>query len=141
MRCWGDDNAPHGSSGGAPPDTPLVTFVVKRKSPGCRAERLHQEAQELPAPQKISGCRAERLHWRSRDFRPCKIPRGGGAERPLMGSAEGQRPSHIVGRRGLVPAKASGAEAPKRKEFTNFMLFPSRPECYNNQYGSIAQLG
>ncbi len=48
--------------------TPLVTFVVKRKSPGCRAERLH---------------------WRSRDFRPCKIPRGGGAERPLMGrSAE-----------------------------------------------------
>ncbi len=30
---WGDDNAPHGGSGGKPPDTPLVTFVVKRKSP------------------------------------------------------------------------------------------------------------
>ena len=53
--------------------TPLVTFVVKRKSPGCRAERLHQEAQELPAPQKISGCRAERLYiGRCRDPRPCK---------------------------------------------------------------------
>ena len=31
---------PHGGSGSKPPDTPLVTFVVKRKSPGCRAERL-----------------------------------------------------------------------------------------------------
>ena len=30
---------------------------------------------------------------------------GRGAERPLKGSAEGQRPSHIAGRRGPVPAK------------------------------------
>ena len=46
-------------------DTPLgdslVTFSSGRKSPGCRAERLHQEAQELPAPHKFPGCRAERL--------------------------------------------------------------------------------
>ena len=54
--------------------TPLVTFVVKRKSPGCRAWQGH--------------ALAERLHWRSRDFRPCKIPRGGGAEHPQMGGAE-----------------------------------------------------
>ena len=90
--------------------TPLVTFVVKRKSPGCRAWQSH--------------ALAERLHWRNRDFRPCKIPRGGGAEHPLMGSAEGQRPSHIVGRRGLVPAKASGAEAPKRNGVHKFHVVP-----------------
>ena len=55
--------SPSGVQGG-PPDTPLVTFVVKRKSPGCRAwlchalaERLHQgwSAEEGPSPPRISG--------------------------------------------------------------------------------------
>ena len=53
--------------------TPLVTFVVKRKSPGCRAERLH---------------------WRSRDFRPCKISPGCGAQRPQIVGTQGSPPLH-----------------------------------------------
>ena len=41
------------------------------------------------------------------DFRrETKVTRGGGAERPLVGSAEGQRPSHIGPRRGPRPCKA-----------------------------------
>ncbi len=32
----GSEASPSGGSGGLPPDTPLVTFVVKRKSPGVR---------------------------------------------------------------------------------------------------------
>ena len=40
------------------------------------------------------------------DFRrETKVTRGGGAERPLVGSAEGQRPSHIGSRRGPRPCK------------------------------------
>ena len=112
LAAGGAKHPPRGFRG-IPPDTPLVTFVVKRKSPGCRAWQGH--------------ALAERLHWRSRDFRPCKIPRGGGAEHPLMGSAEGQRPSHIVGRRVLVPAKASGAEAPKRNGVHKFHVVPLPP--------------
>ena len=42
-RCWGDDNAPQGEypEGVAPLGDSLVTFSSGRKSPGCRAERLH----------------------------------------------------------------------------------------------------
>ncbi len=72
--------------------TPLVTFVVKRKSPGCRAERLHQEAQELPAPQKSPGA---------------------GQSACISGDAGT-----------LVPAKASGAEAPKRNGVHKFHVVP-----------------
>ncbi len=32
----GERSVPLGGSGGLPPDTPRVTFVVKRKSPGAR---------------------------------------------------------------------------------------------------------
>ena len=40
------------------------------------------------------------------DFRrETKVTRGGGAERPLVGSAEGQRPSHIGPRRGPRPCQ------------------------------------
>ncbi len=49
---------------GVPPDTPLVTFVVKRKSPGCRAWQGHALA-ERP---HIVGRRGPR---------PCKNLRGG----------------------------------------------------------------
>ena len=46
---------------GCPPlGDSLVTFSSGRKSPGCRAERLHQEAQGLPAPQKFPGAGARR---------------------------------------------------------------------------------
>ena len=48
---------------GVPPDTPLVTFVVKRKSPGCRAWQSHALA-ERP---HIVGRRGPR---------PCKAPEG-----------------------------------------------------------------
>ena len=43
LRCWGDDNAPQGEypEGVAPLGDSLVTFSSGRKSPGCRAERLH----------------------------------------------------------------------------------------------------
>ena len=52
---------------------PLVTFPATGKSPGCRAERLHQGSQGLPAPHKLPGR---------------------GAERPLMGrSAEDGAPA------------------------------------------------
>ena len=49
-----------------------------------------------------------RSPWRAfGDFRrETKVTRGGGAERPLVGSAEGQRPSHIGPRRGPRPCKA-----------------------------------
>ena len=42
-RCWGDDNVPQGEypEGVAPLGDSLVTFSSGRKSPGCRAERLH----------------------------------------------------------------------------------------------------
>ena len=48
-----------------------------------------------------------RTPWRAfGDFRrETKVTRGGGAERPLVGSAEGQRPSHIGPRRGPRPCK------------------------------------
>ena len=45
---------------GAALGAPLVTFPASGKSPGCRAERLHQEAQGLPAPHKSPGRGAER---------------------------------------------------------------------------------
>ena len=57
-----------------------------------------------------------RSPWRAfGDFRrETKVTRGGGAERPLVGSAEGQRPSHIVGRRGPRPCKKApgGPQSP-----------------------------
>ena len=60
---------PKGTALGAP----LVTFPATGKSPGCRAERLHQGSQGLPAPHKLPGR---------------------GAERPLMGrSAEDGAPA------------------------------------------------
>ena len=49
-RRWGDDNSPPAGSRGSAPGTPLVTFVVKRKSPGCRAERLHQVGAGADSP-------------------------------------------------------------------------------------------
>ena len=77
-------------------------FLFVRKSPGCRAERLHQEAQELPAPHKLPGRGAERPHE-------------GGAQRRApallaLGSAEGRSPSQdkevTRGRRGgAIPQK------------------------------------
>ena len=75
--------SPSGVQGG-PPDTPLVTFVVKRKSPGCRAwlchalaERLHQgwSAEEGPSPPRISG--------HAGAPRPCKKSPRGNAVPPL----------------------------------------------------------
>ena len=58
--------APQWGFRGAPPDTPLVTFVVKRKSPGCRAWQSHALAERLQVgagtavPQKPPGRGAER---------------------------------------------------------------------------------
>ena len=40
---------------GAALGAPLVTFPATGKSPGCRAERLHQGSLGLPAPQKPPG--------------------------------------------------------------------------------------
>ena len=45
---------------GAALGAPLVTFPATGKSPGCRAERLHQGSLGLPAPQKPPGRGAER---------------------------------------------------------------------------------
>ena len=73
---------PHRQVQGRSPGTPLVTFVVKRKSPGCRAERLH---------------------WRSRDFRPCKISPGCGAQRPQIVGTQGPRPCTIPLRCRKIP--------------------------------------
>ena len=42
-----------GRSRGAAPGAPLVTFPATGKSPGCRAERLHQGTLGLPAPHKV----------------------------------------------------------------------------------------
>ena len=46
--------------GGPPLGDSLVTFSSGRKSPGCRAERLHWGPQGLPAPHKLPGRGAER---------------------------------------------------------------------------------
>ena len=46
--------------GGPPLGDSLVTFSSGRKSPGCRAERLHQGSLGLPAPHKLPGRGAER---------------------------------------------------------------------------------
>ena len=86
--------APHGGSGGIPPDTPLVTFVVKRKSPGCRAWQGHALA-----------------------------------ERPLVGSAEGQRPSHIGPRRGPRPCKAPEGDRSPPSTYTPKRTKSCIPTC------------
>ena len=57
--CRRGDNVPPSGGPGAPPWRIFGDFLFARKSPGCRAERLHQEAQELPAPQKLPGRGAE----------------------------------------------------------------------------------
>ena len=79
---------------GVPPDTPLVTFVVKRKSPGCRAWQGHALA-----------------------------------ERPLVGSAEGQRPSHIGPRRGPRPCKAPEGDRSPPSTYTPKRTKSCIPTC------------
>ena len=59
---------------GCSPGESLVTFFSQRKSPGCRAERLHQEAQELPAPHKLPGLGAQRLQVGAGAANPAKAP-------------------------------------------------------------------
>ena len=80
-----------------------------------------------------------RSPWRAfGDFRrETKVTRGGGAERPLVGSAEGQRPSHIGPRRGPRPCKA-----PEGDRSTPFTYTPKRtksciPTC-NHQTKKIS---
>ena len=75
MRCWGDDNAPHGEYlEGAPPSGRFFgDFLI-----GEKVTRVQGGA---PA----GGCR---------DYQSRKNPQGGGAERPPLG-VEGAAPPHI----------------------------------------------
>ena len=74
--------APQWGFRGAPPDTPLVTFVVKRKSPGCRAWQSH--------------ALAERLQVGAGTAVPQKPP-GRGAERPPSGAVGAKPPKKLPG--------------------------------------------
>ena len=51
----GERSIPLGGSGGIPPDTPLVTFVVKRKSPGVRGGAPAQGESRGATPLAYSG--------------------------------------------------------------------------------------
>ena len=55
--------APQGEypEGDTPLGDSLVTFSSGRKSPGCRAERLHRVRRDFRPCIKAPGCRAERL--------------------------------------------------------------------------------
>ena len=64
------------------------------------------------------------------DFRrETKVTRGGGAERPLVGSAEGQRPSHIGPRRGPRPCKAPEGERSPPSTYTPNRTKSCIPTC------------
>ena len=84
---------------GAALGAPLVTFPATGKSPGCRAERLQVDA-GATSPVKSPGVRggAQRGHS------PLARKPWASAERKTE-SAEGQRPSHIAGRRSLRSCK------------------------------------
>ena len=80
--------------------TPLVTFVVKRKSPGCRAERL-QVGAGTAVPQKPPGRGAERPPSGAVGAKPPKKLPGAhppAVEREKRGAQRGQHlwctPSH-----------------------------------------------
>ena len=56
LAAGGAKRPPRGVPRGVSPlGDSLVTFSSGRKSPGCRAERLHQGMQGLPAPHKPPG--------------------------------------------------------------------------------------
>src|SRR5699024_7217952 len=76
-------------------------FLFVRKSPGCRAERLHQEAQELPAPQNP----------------------GRGTERPLIGECRG---GLAPSQRSCYPGPRQWPKSKRRRERNPFPASPSR---------------
>ena len=86
---------------GAALGAPLVTFPATGKSPGCRAERLHQEAQELPAPQNP----------------------GRGTERPLIGECRG---GLAPSQRSCYPGPRQWPKSKRRRERNPFPASPSR---------------
>ena len=59
LAAGGAKHPPRGFRG-IPPDTPLVTFVVKRKSPGCRAWQGHALA-ERPLKGRAEGQRPSHI--------------------------------------------------------------------------------
>ena len=59
LAAGGAKRPPRGFRG-IPPDTPLVTFVVKRKSPGCRAWQGHALA-ERPLKGRAEGQRPSHI--------------------------------------------------------------------------------
>ena len=79
LAAGGAKHPPRGFRG-IPPDTPLVTFVVKRKSPGCRAWQSHDLA--------------ERLQVGVGTAVPQKPPR---AERPPSGAVGAKPPKKLPG--------------------------------------------
>ena len=83
-----------------------------------------------------------RSPWRAfGDFRrETKVTRGGGAERPLVGSAEGQRPSHIVGRRGPRPCKAPEGDRSPPSTYTPKRTKSCTPTC-NRQGKNLPSAG
>ena len=95
-----------------------IGLFLWQKAARREPERSAASAKRAVTPHRqVQG----RSPWRAfGDFpRDGKVTRGGGAERPhrgvwgppapTSGSAEGQRPSHIVGRRGLRPYKTPRA--------------------------------
>ena len=105
-----------GSKGARPPSPEVKTssksrtrrswrifgdFLFVRKSPGCRAERLHQEAQELPAPQNP----------------------GRGTERPLIGECRG---GLAPSQRSCYPGPRQWPKSKRRRERNPFPASPSR---------------
>ena len=101
----GSEASPSGIPKGAALGAPLVTFVVKRKSPGCRAWQGHALA-----------------------------------ERPLVGSAEGQRPSHIGPRRGPRPCKAPEGDRSPPSTYTPKRTKSCTPTC-NRQGKNLPSAG
>ena len=109
-RCWGDDNAPHGSSGGTPPDTPLVTFVVKRKSPGARGGAPASVSAGTTSPAKSS-------QGLGRSALPMGVV---GAEGPHLGGA--QRRALALLASGFAGAHSRPLPIKSRRQLSAFAL-------------------
>ena len=92
----------------------------------------------LGPPQQVQG----RSPWRAfGDFRrETKVTRGGGAERPLVGSAEGQRPSHIGPRRGPRPCKNLRGRSSPPSTYTPKRTKSCTPTC-NRQGKNLPSAG
>ncbi len=104
------ENAPQGGSEGAPPDTPLVTFVVKRKSPGARGGAPASVSAGTTSPAKSS-------QGLGRSALPMGVV---GAEGPHLGGA--QRRALALLASGFAGANGRPLPIKSRRQLSAFAL-------------------